>query len=302
MKASEIVPDSISSHRYLEYVPRLTWHTLNATVWETIQEEGLDEEFSLYNPTDWEYAVLPISTIDSNALTAFDTDAIEDFNRFDIGLKNLYNDIVDLINYDNGTVILVKPSSLIIKEIDHANFVEESTLSDDEIMAGATHVAILETAEIFKSVISDSTVYFTKDNNSIGAYALFENGNILKGVRNRTGVKGAVSILVSYVAMYEVPEIVIDRDEMFSDQGFAWLKKFVIHGMRHMNFYDNSGNEITISNFANIEQEWKSAQTTGNACSTEIIIRAKNKLPNTITEGHVLKMPRLNTFKNQYLI
>jgi hypothetical protein len=39
---------------------------------------------------------------------AYDDSAIEEFNRFDIALKQRYPGMVDLIDYDNGTVTIVK--------------------------------------------------------------------------------------------------------------------------------------------------------------------------------------------------
>jgi hypothetical protein len=46
---------------------------------------------------------------DAQALQAFNHDAVEDFNRFDINLKDRYPGLTDLIDYDKGTVTIVKP-------------------------------------------------------------------------------------------------------------------------------------------------------------------------------------------------
>lgn len=54
-------------------------------------------------------ASLSISAEDAEALKAFDNDAIENFNRFDIELKNRYSKLTDLIDYDRETVTIVKP-------------------------------------------------------------------------------------------------------------------------------------------------------------------------------------------------
>jgi pyrimidine deaminase RibD-like protein/GNAT superfamily N-acetyltransferase len=94
---------------YLSQIPNLTWKPVSRSVWNTIQDEGLDEEQDAPKHTDWVMASLSIDPKDAQALQAFDSDAIEDFNRFDIHLKSRYPGLTDLIDYDNGTVTIVKP-------------------------------------------------------------------------------------------------------------------------------------------------------------------------------------------------
>jgi hypothetical protein len=104
MKVSEI------TNSYLAQVPKLNWQPVNRSVWNTIQDEGLDEEQNAFNPTDWVMASLNIIPEDSQALQAYDDNAIEEFNRFDIALKQKFPGLVDLIDYDRGTVTIVKVS------------------------------------------------------------------------------------------------------------------------------------------------------------------------------------------------
>jgi len=94
---------------YLSQISNLSWKPVNRSVWNTIQDEGLDEEQDAPNHTDWVMASLTIDPKDAQALQAFDNDAVEDFNRFDINLKDRYPGLTDLINYDRGTVTIVKP-------------------------------------------------------------------------------------------------------------------------------------------------------------------------------------------------
>ena len=102
MKVSEI------TNSYLAQVTKLNWQPVNRRVWNTIQDEGLDEEQNEYDPKNWAMASLDISPEDAQALQAFDDNAIEEFNRFDIALKQKFPGLVDLIDYDSGTVTIVK--------------------------------------------------------------------------------------------------------------------------------------------------------------------------------------------------
>ena len=95
--------------RYLTQISNLAWKPLTRSVWNTIQDEGLDEEQDAPKHTDWVMASLDVSAEDAQALQSFDDNAIEDFNRFDIQLKSRYPGLTDLIDYDNGTVTIVKP-------------------------------------------------------------------------------------------------------------------------------------------------------------------------------------------------
>lgn len=94
---------------YLSQIPNLSWKPVSRSVWNTIQDEGLDEEQDTPSHSDWVMASLSIDAKDAQALMAFENDAIEDFNRFDIHLKSRYPGLTDLIDYDRGTVTIVKP-------------------------------------------------------------------------------------------------------------------------------------------------------------------------------------------------
>jgi hypothetical protein len=98
-----------AEQNYLSQIPNLIWKPVSRSIWNTIQDEGLDEEQDAPKHTDWVMASLTIDPKDAQALQAFDSDAIEDFNRFDIHLKSRYTGLTDLIDYDNGTVTIVKP-------------------------------------------------------------------------------------------------------------------------------------------------------------------------------------------------
>ena len=102
LKEGSEFTDLLSQVRAGEYEP------LTDEVWEVIQDEGYNEELELYNPEDFEYMVLTIPPEDVEALKAFSAEALEKYNRFDIELKEKYENHIDLIDYDNGVVKVVR--------------------------------------------------------------------------------------------------------------------------------------------------------------------------------------------------
>jgi hypothetical protein len=114
MRAKEF----ISEQDYLSQIPTLVWKPVNRRVWNTIQDEGLDEEQDAMDPKQWVMASLSISDKDAESLRAFDDNAIEDFNRFDVNLKSRYPGLTDLIDYDHGTVVIVKTIDKNIERLD----------------------------------------------------------------------------------------------------------------------------------------------------------------------------------------
>jgi hypothetical protein len=93
---------------YIGQISQLTWRPINSDVWETIQFEGLDEEQGEFDPRNWVMATLAISPQDSAALSNFNDDTVNDFNSFDIELKEKFPGYVDLIDYDRGSVTIVR--------------------------------------------------------------------------------------------------------------------------------------------------------------------------------------------------
>jgi hypothetical protein len=93
---------------YLAVVPQLEFRSVDALTWSAIRNEGLDQEQGAPQREQWTMAVLPISQADADGLRHVDAATIEKFNGFDIALKRAYgNRVIDLVDYDNGTVRLV---------------------------------------------------------------------------------------------------------------------------------------------------------------------------------------------------
>ena len=94
---------------YLDTVDSLIFEPVSCETWETIIDEGLDDETCMFYRKSWYQATLEISEDDSKKLITLDPDTLNKFNEFDIELKNKYSmKIIDLIDYTSGTVILVK--------------------------------------------------------------------------------------------------------------------------------------------------------------------------------------------------
>lgn len=102
MKFSDFAPT------YISQIAKLNWGPINSSIWETIQDEGLDEEYEAYDPKQWVMATLTVGPQDQEKLTQYNSETIEEFNRFDIALKTRYPGMVDLIDYDRGTITIVK--------------------------------------------------------------------------------------------------------------------------------------------------------------------------------------------------
>ena len=93
---------------YLAAVPQLKFSPVDTQTWSTIRAEGIDQEQGAPKREQWTVAKLPIAQADADGLRRLDAAAIEKFNGFDIALKHAYEGrIVDLVDYDNGTVRLV---------------------------------------------------------------------------------------------------------------------------------------------------------------------------------------------------
>jgi len=94
---------------YLSQIPKLHFKPVTPKIFRTIQYEGLDEETGEMLMSQWNYAELKISPEDQQGLKRLNPLYINKFNQFDIALKNKYKlHIVDLIDYDEGRIILVR--------------------------------------------------------------------------------------------------------------------------------------------------------------------------------------------------
>jgi hypothetical protein len=100
---------AMNIQKYLTIIPDLKYKEITNEIWNTILSEGLNIEKMAYDKNDWEYANLPISETDKNGLKKFNKEVVEEYNNFDIQLKEMYHmRYVDLIDYNKGIVRIVK--------------------------------------------------------------------------------------------------------------------------------------------------------------------------------------------------
>jgi hypothetical protein len=142
----------VSESNYIDAVSTLHFESVTPDVWETIQDEGLDEEQDAPNFVQWSMATLPISGEDSARLRQFDDDTVEKFNSFDIALKEKFNGkIIDLIDYEAGVVRLVKTSS-----------VKMASLFFISIPLGQLHAPVTKVAISVPELVSQTNSFSTK--------------------------------------------------------------------------------------------------------------------------------------------
>jgi len=92
----------------IKSIEQLNYQKITPEIWETIQDEGLNEEYEA-GKEFWKYAEMKIELDIQDGLRNFDDKYIELLNGFDIALKDKYgNKYTDLIMYDEGRVIILK--------------------------------------------------------------------------------------------------------------------------------------------------------------------------------------------------
>lgn len=89
------------------------WKPITKSTINTLRDEGWMEEYNIFFK-DVEQLQLELSKEDSLGLQMFDEDTVEKYNRFDIVIKERYKpeNIIDLIDYDNGTILIARRKSI----------------------------------------------------------------------------------------------------------------------------------------------------------------------------------------------
>jgi hypothetical protein len=112
----QFINEGLSVNDYINQLNTNEYLCLTNKLFNDIKEEGwLEQLKEFYNrefdKTNFKYMTLKLTDNDKQGLINFNDDVIEKFNDFDINLKSNDNypyNKLDLIDYDNGIVFIVK--------------------------------------------------------------------------------------------------------------------------------------------------------------------------------------------------
>jgi hypothetical protein len=115
-KFNQYINENLIVDDYINQLNSNEYSKLTKKLFSDIEDEGwLEQLEDFYNKkfdiTNFKFMMLTLTNADKQGLINFDDDTIEKFNDFDIKLKSMgkypYNTL-DLIDYDNGIVYIVK--------------------------------------------------------------------------------------------------------------------------------------------------------------------------------------------------
>jgi hypothetical protein len=108
--------ESLTVDDYMNQLNTNEYLNLSNKLFNDIEDEGWLEQLEefykrKFDKTNFKYMTLKLTDNDKQGLINFDDDIIEKFNDFDIKLKSMDKypfTKLDLIDYDNGIVFIVK--------------------------------------------------------------------------------------------------------------------------------------------------------------------------------------------------
>jgi hypothetical protein len=124
IKFNEYINESSSNEfsNYYDQIMNRAFIEVSDEMWEEILLDGYPEEVNNwqgdFNQTNYKFISLEISEEDQTGLKSDDEIYIDKWNDFDIWLKEeakLYPDYIDMIDYDKGTVFIIKYEPKIMK-------------------------------------------------------------------------------------------------------------------------------------------------------------------------------------------
>ena len=113
---NQFINESLTVDDYINQLNTNEYINITNKLFNDIEDEGwLEQLEDFYNrrfdKTNFKYMTLKLTDNDKQGLINFDDDVIEKFNDFDIKLKSMDKypfKKLDLIDYDNGIVFIVK--------------------------------------------------------------------------------------------------------------------------------------------------------------------------------------------------
>lgn len=106
---------SIRKYYWMQIEDKNDWKSITDTLYNDILEEGWIEElkyvYNEVNKEDFSYLSLDLIDEDKKGLMEFDDNILEDFNDFDIEIKDKQKypfNMIDFIDYEKGIVYIIK--------------------------------------------------------------------------------------------------------------------------------------------------------------------------------------------------
>jgi hypothetical protein len=114
----EELDNSIRKYYWMQINDENNWIPLTDKLYNDIMEEGwiddLEYVYKNINKNDIVYKELILIDEDKSGLIEFDDDIINNFNEFDIEIKDKQKypfNMIDMIDYENGKVYILKYNS-----------------------------------------------------------------------------------------------------------------------------------------------------------------------------------------------
>jgi hypothetical protein len=172
-----------------------------------------------------------------------------------------------------------------INEIDYTPGVNDAIVTSDsaEIISSAELVGAVDNKEVYLYRTPSELLYFTQTNKSIDAFIVLSYNYQLHGVRNYSGERGMISMLVGFVTHQLKKKIYIDSTEKLTPEGISWLCKLIDSTGRGWKIVDTNGDKIVTSK---LRQEWEHCTTHDIVGETGVIIECvtQKRLPISIAE------------------
>lgn len=133
-----------------------------------------------------------------------------------------------------------KDHSKELNEIDYTPAIEPLQISFEQLAANAKIVGDIDNRDVWKYDDGHAQVYFVMSNSVDGLIIMFDNA--LHGIRNYSGEKGLITMLVGFVTHRLGIRVLIEKDEPFTPEGIQWLCSLIKSGGRGLKISDQNGN------------------------------------------------------------
>jgi hypothetical protein len=169
-----------------------------------------------------------------------------------------------------------------LDEIDHADALDSSTTSPNDLMQSGKVIGDIEGNDIVMISKGNQTVYILKVDDRATAFIGFEGKN-LKNIKNFTETPGVIRALIGYLVHKKNMKIVVSPNEPLTLDGLKWITK-LITDPRGLVIKDHAGQDIDP---IQLKQEWQTAKKTGTPGTTGITISENIQFGNKIRQSEL---------------